>query len=149
MSLLNTLPPAEAALLTESRRAVLATVRPDGRPRLVPITIAVDADVDVVYSPLDEKRKSVADPRRLARVRDIAARPDVTLLLDRWSEDWSQLAWLRLEARAALLEPGDAADEHGAAVARLRDRYPQYAGHDLDRRPLLRLAVRSARGWTA
>ena len=61
---------------------------------------------DVLCTPLDEKQKQVDDPRDLARVRDILARPRVALLADRWDEDRSRLAWLRLEGDARLLEPG-------------------------------------------
>ncbi|HVM31380.1 MAG TPA: TIGR03668 family PPOX class F420-dependent oxidoreductase [Candidatus Limnocylindrales bacterium] len=146
MSLLASLAPAESALLAEARRAVLATLRPDGRPRLVPITFAADEHRDVLYSPLDEKRKTVSDPRRLARVRDILARPSVTLLVDRWSEDWTTLIWLRLDGRATLLEPGE---EHGGAVGQLRRRYPQYANHRIESQPLLRFTVEAVRGWAA
>lgn len=100
----------------------------------------------VLYSPLDEKPKSVDDPRDLARVRDILARPQVTVLVDRWSEDWSQLAWLRLEGSAELLEPGGGA-EHARAVGLLRARYTQYGGQQLESRPLLRIHVERRRSW--
>ena len=146
------LTPAQGALLDEARRAVLATARADGRPRLVPITFAhaADADALTLYSPLDEKPKSVADPRRLARVRDILDRPHVAVLVDRWSEDWSALAWLRLDGLAALVEPAaGAAVEHGRAVALLRERYAQYAEQRLSGRPLIRIAVESISGWSA
>ena len=56
----------------------------------------------------------------------------VTLLVDRWSEDWSELEWLRLEGRARLLDPDDAPAQHAAAVALLRARYPQYTGRPLE-----------------
>ena len=75
----------------------------------MPFAFAVDAtteaDLPVLYSALDEKPKSVADPRELGRVRDILARPSVSVLVDRWSEDWSELAWLRLDGNALLIEP--------------------------------------------
>ena len=72
----------------------------------------------------------------LARVRDIARLPAVALLVDRWSEDWSPFGWVRLEARADLLEPRAAATaEHAAAVAELRAKYPQYATHRLEDAP--------------
>jgi PPOX class probable F420-dependent enzyme len=99
-----------------------------------------------VWSPLDEKPKTVGDPRDLARVRDIAERPGVTLLVDRWSEDWTELAWLRLRGRAELVEP---AGIPTAIVAELRDRYPQYVGHDLEARPMLRIVVERAVRWAA
>lgn len=142
---------SQRVLLREARRAVLATIAPDGRPRLVPCAFAfVEDDGLTIYSALDEKPKSVADPRDLARVRDIVARPRVTLLVDRWSEDWTQLAWLRLDGNATLLEPTDAAgSEHVLALGLLRGRYPQYATHKLERRPLIRVSVERVSGWSA
>ena len=138
----------DRAFLAAARTATLATISPDGLPRLVPVCFAlVDAAEDVIYSPIDDKPKTATDPRDLARVRDILARPDVSLLVDRWSEDWSQLGWLRILGRATLLEPDDAPGEHGAAVAALRSRYPQYADHHLEDRPIIRIAVVTTRRW--
>ena len=141
----------ERSFLAAARRAILATVAPDGAPRLVPICFVV-ADGDggglVVHTPLDEKPKRVADPRELERVRDLARNPTVALLVDRWSEDWSELGWLRLTGRAELLAPaGPPADAHAAAVAALRAKYPQYASHRLDERPLIRIVIDRTRSW--
>jgi PPOX class probable F420-dependent enzyme len=103
-----------------------------------------------MYSAIDEKPKSVADPHDLARVRDIGTRPRVAVLVDRWDEDWSRLAWLRLEGVATLLEPADESDgEHSLAVGLLRERYPQYATHDLETRPVIRIAIDRVSGWSA
>jgi PPOX class probable F420-dependent enzyme len=142
---------AQQEFLAHARRAVLGTTSPSGRPRLVPLAFAYaygESDGLVVYSALDEKPKSVADPRELARVRDIVARPGVSLLVDRWSEDWAELAWLRLDGVATLLEPtGSTADEHGQALGLLRQRYPQYASHRLEERPILRIGIEHVVGW--
>jgi PPOX class probable F420-dependent enzyme len=151
--------------LADARTATLATIGPTGRPRLVPICFVLGADDPAgrvrLYSPLDEKPKSGADPHGLARVRDLLARPEATLLVDRWSEDWDRLAWLRLETRADLLEPGpreaaggaqpdrERTREHGAAIVALRAKYPQYAGHRLEDRPILRFTVERTVGWGA
>lgn len=118
----------------------------------MPFAFAVDAtteaDLPVLYSALDEKPKSVADPRELGRVRDILTRPSVSVLVDRWSEDWSELAWLRLDGNALLIEPtGQTADEHVRAIGLLRDRYPQYATQHLEERPVLRIAIERAVDW--
>ncbi len=149
------LTPAARAFLAGARRAILATVAPDGRPRLVPVCFALAPDDDarggpILYTPLDEKPKRVGDPHQLARVRDLLVRPDVTLLVDRWDEDWQHLAWVRLDGTAALVEP-DASQhhEHAAAVAALRAKYPQYARQDLEGRPLIRVVVTRARAWQA
>jgi len=113
-----TFSPAERDLLAEARRASLATIDDRGRARLVPICfVLID---DVMWSPIDEKPKSVADPRALARVRDIQARPAVAVLVDRWSEDWSELAWIRLRGDATLIEPADVPVEVAGA---LRQKY--------------------------
>lgn len=140
---------AELSLLAAARRATLATIRADGRPRLVPIAYAYDAGAALLYFALDEKAKRVTDPRELARVRDIIRHPQVALLVDRWSEDWSQLAWLRLEGEASLLEPADHAEEHAAALHMLRQRYSQYASQRLEQRPIVRVELQRAVSWAA
>lgn len=154
-SLTATLTSAEHDFLHAARRAVLATIRDDGRPRLVPLAFAVAPWTDengrpLIYSALDEKPKSVADPRRLGRVRDILARPEVSLLVDRWDEDWSALAWLRLDGLATLIEPAaDLTDtgRHRDAVRLLRQRYKQYDSQALEARPVLRIVVTRAVSW--
>jgi PPOX class probable F420-dependent enzyme len=148
------LTPTERDLIATARTAVLATIDPDGLPRLVPICYASPREPAgvagaVVYSPLDAKPKRVADPHRLARVRDIIARPEVRLLVDRWDEDWTRLAWVRLGGRADVLEPDREADraERTAAIAALRAKYPQYADHDLESRPLIRVTLTDISSW--
>jgi PPOX class probable F420-dependent enzyme len=101
----------------------------------------------VIHSPLDEKPKRVVDPHDLERVRDILERPEVALLVDRWSEDWSRLGWLRLRGLAEVVEPGDQGEEHAAAVAALRGKYPQYETHRLEERPLIRIVIERSRSW--
>ena len=143
---------AQRDLVKEARRAVLATIDPNGDPRLVPITFATDDEAAglLLYSALDEKPKSVADPHDLARVRDIERRPRVTVLIDRWSEDWSQLAWLRLLGSARVLDgDGNDAAEHARAIALLRAKYVQYAGQALERRPMIRMEIDRVTGWSA
>ena len=140
--------PDARRLLAEARRATLGTIAADGVPRLVPICYAVHATAPVMYSPLDEKPKRVADVRELARVGDIARDPRVTVLVDRWDEDWARLAWLRCDGRATLIEAvGVDAVEHALAVEALRARYAQYADHDLAARPMLRIVVARTASW--
>jgi len=141
--------------LADARRATLATTDDRGQPRLVPICFVLAVDprtgVPVLHSPLDEKPKRTTDPLALARARDIAARPDVAILVDHWSEDWTDLAWLRAHGRAVLLRPGHPAalDERTAAIAALRAKYPQYADHDLGSRPLIRIVLTGVTAWRA
>jgi PPOX class probable F420-dependent enzyme len=143
------LDPSQRRFVGSARTATLATISPDGRPRLVPICFVVGAaDPDNrshLYSPLDDKPKVATDPHGLARVRDLLARPDATLLVDRWSEHWDRLGWVRLDVRGALIEPST--DEHVTAVAALRAKYPQYAAHRLEGRPILRFSVERIVAW--
>jgi PPOX class probable F420-dependent enzyme len=150
MSTDSILTSTELAFLVAARTATLATIDDGGLPRLVPICfVATGQPRLVIHSPLDEKPKQVHDTHDLARVRDILERPEVALLVDRWSEDWGRLGWLRLRGMADLVEPDDAAaaDEHRAAIVALRRKYPQYAAHDLEERPLIRIAIEGSRSW--
>src|SRR5205823_9040776 len=65
--------------VTTARVARLATTDPDGRPHLVPIVFAVDGDT--LYSAVDDKPKR---SRRLRRIENARARPDVTVLVDHY-----------------------------------------------------------------
>ncbi|MGK2851365.1 MAG: pyridoxamine 5'-phosphate oxidase family protein [Candidatus Limnocylindrales bacterium] len=141
----------DRAFLEVARTATLATIDAEGRPRLVPICFVVEGEVDgpVLWSPIDEKPKRSGDPRSLARVRDILARPDVTLLVDRWSEDWSELGWLRVTGRASLVEPDPSDATLRAVIAAMRAKHPPYLEHDLAHRPMLRIAIDSVVRWSA
>ena len=141
------------AFLASARRAILATIAPSGHPRLVPICFVLDASRDGpvrLLSPIDDKPKATTDWRSLARIRDVLARPAATVLVDRWTEEWDRLGWLRLECRAEVVDPSPAsATERAAAIAALRMKYPQYREHALEDRPLLRFTVERIVTWGA
>lgn len=146
------LSPAQRSFVERARRATLATIAPTGRPRLVPVCFAFAADgggeVGRIYSPLDEKPKASAEPHDLARVQDLLVLPEAALLVDRWSEDWAQLAWIRLDCRGELLEPEPRErEEHRTAIVALRAKYPQYAAHRLEDRPVIRLTADRVVAW--
>ena len=142
------LDPRKLAFLVAARHATLATIDPDGRPRPVPICFIVDAADPArvrLLTPLDDKPKA-GDKRALGRVRDIGDRPAVSVLVERWDEDWSRLGWLRLDGQATLLEPSDAPLD---AVGRLRAKYPQYSTHALETSPMIAIEVQHATSWGA
>jgi PPOX class probable F420-dependent enzyme len=140
---------AERAFIADARRAVLATITPDGRPRLVPICHVLEPGRPVLWTPLDQKPKAVADVTGLARVRDILRDGRVTVLVDRWDEDWGHLAWLRCEGLASVVEPGSGMADRTAAIAGLRAKYSPYSAHDLETRPIIRVAIERVVSWGA
>jgi len=133
---------AEIAFLLAARVARLATVDSAGRPHVIPICFALAGGR--LYTPLDEKPKRVPD-RRLQRVRNIAANAAVCLVVDRYSEDWKELAWLQVRGKAKLIEPTDV--RHEPALAALRGRYPQYLTMALELRPLLKISAERIVSW--
>ena len=125
--------------LADHRVAHLATTDTAGRPSVVPICYAGDGRA--IYSALDQKPKRVS-PAALQRVRNLLAQPEVALLIDDYSEDWSQLAYLLVRGRAELLEPGT--PDHAAAVALLRAKYAQYQAMQIEAQPII--CIRPVRG---
>jgi PPOX class probable F420-dependent enzyme len=106
-------------LFEKERVARLATVRADGTPHLVPICFALAGDT--LYTAVDHKPKRSTALQRLA---NIAANPHVSLLADRYDEDWSRLWWARADGDARVVARGEAEQVHAAAL--LRARYAQY-----------------------
>jgi PPOX class probable F420-dependent enzyme len=104
--------------VSRARVGRLATVRSDGTPHLVPICFAVVGNT--VVSAVDEKPKTT---RRLQRLANVEANPAVTLLVDHYDEEWSEVWWARVDGRARVVEDGP---ERNAAVAALRAKYEQY-----------------------
>lgn len=126
-------------MLERERVARLAFRDGDGLPRVLPITFALSDGG--IWSAIDHKPKAGPEPARVRWLRD---RPQAALAVDVYDDDWSNLAWLQLLGRVAILE----IDEAPAAVAALAAKYPPYR----ERRPpgpLLRLSVTRALHWRA
>jgi PPOX class probable F420-dependent enzyme len=128
------------ARLTAARVARLATTDPDGRPHLVPIVFAVDGDT--LYSAVDHKPKR---SRTLRRIENARARPDVTVLVDHYEEDWRLLWWIRVRGRARVLDDGE---EREQALSLLAEKYEQYRSQPPDG-PVLAVDITEVRDWRA
>jgi PPOX class probable F420-dependent enzyme len=137
-----TLTETEVAFVQAQRVARLATADTDGHPHAVPVCYACDGVQ--FYTPLDEKPKRVRG-QRLRRVRNIEARHEAALLIDRYDEDWSRLGYVLVHGRADLLAPGDAA--HAQALALLRARYPQYQAMALETQPVIVIIPDRVTSW--
>ena len=119
------------------RVARLATVGPDGRPHVVPICFALDGDT--LYTAVDEKPKST---RRLRRLANIEANPQVEIVVDHWDEDWARLWWVRLAGRAEIVERDE------LALELLQTKYEQYREQPPSG-PFVVVTVESRREWRA
>jgi len=121
--------------------ARLATVRPDGTPRLVPVTFAlVDELLCFAVDEVKPKRHT-----RLARLADIARDARVALLVDHYDADWSALWWVRIDGDAAAHDTGEVRER---ALDALAAKYQPYraarpAG------PVVVITPRRWSGWAA
>lgn len=68
-----------------------------------------------IVTPIDAKPKS---GRSLGRRKNLERDPTATFLVDRWSEDWSELGWVMVRGEARVEPSGSTED--------LVARYPQY-----------------------
>jgi coenzyme F420-0:L-glutamate ligase / coenzyme F420-1:gamma-L-glutamate ligase len=134
--------PNQLAFLQAQRVGRLATATSDGAPHVVPVCYACDGTS--LYIALDAKPKRVA-PKRLRRIRNIVENPRVALVIDRYSDDWSQLAYLLIQGTAGLISPGQA--EHSRAVMLLRERYVQYMAMPIEQQPVIAIRPATVVEW--
>ena len=113
------------ALLRDARVGRLATADATGQPLVVPVCYVFDGAR--CYTAVDAKPKRT---RELRRLKNIAANPHVSLVVDVWDEDWSKLCWVIVEGRAEVLTTGA---EFTRAIDQLVAKYPQYRAMGLER----------------
>jgi PPOX class probable F420-dependent enzyme len=83
--------------------AILGTVTEDGAPHLVPVTFvhaAVDG-AEHLYIAVDHKPKRSTS---LKRLRNIAAEPRVSVLVNHYDQDWNHLWWVKVDGHATVSE---------------------------------------------
>jgi PPOX class probable F420-dependent enzyme len=96
---------------------------------------------DTLYSAVDRKPKRSS---KLQRIENARARPDVTVLVDHYEDDWGRLWWIRLRGHARVLDDGK---ERERALALLQEKYPQYGTEPPDG-PVLAVDITEVREWT-
>jgi PPOX class probable F420-dependent enzyme len=104
-------------LLESERVARLGLLDEEGGPRVLPVTFAV-AD-GRIWSAIDQKPKRSAEPARLRFLRRDAR---AALTVDRYSDDWDELAWVQVLGSVQILDTSEGA----AGVAALKEKYDQY-----------------------
>jgi PPOX class probable F420-dependent enzyme len=126
------------ARFAQSPVARLATVGADGRPHLVPVVFAVHEQV--IYTAVDAKPKTT---QRLRRLTNIERNPQVSLIVDHYDQDWTQLWWVRADGEAAIHREGETMQ---AGRELLRTKYAQYQSVSLNG-PVIAVDVRRWSSW--
>jgi PPOX class probable F420-dependent enzyme len=124
-----------------ARVAHLATADSGGQPLVIPICFAFDEKE--FFSPIDEKPKRIS-PQKLKRLRNIEENAQVSLVIDRWDEDWRKLAYILVSGRARILFAGQ---KHRKAVRLLRRKYRQYHSMALEERPMIVIRPLDVKVW--
>lgn len=121
----------------DARVAHLATVTPQGRPHLVPVTFAVSGTT--AWTAVDGKPKSST---RLQRLANVGGEPRVSLLVDHYEDDWERLWWVRADGTAVVHETS------AAGQAELGAKYEQYRAQPPPG-PFIEVTLTGWRWWSA
>jgi PPOX class probable F420-dependent enzyme len=124
---------------TSASVARLATVGADWRPHIVPVCFVVDEQT--IYFAVDSKPKRTSN---LKRLRNIAANPAVSILVDHYEDDWTKLWWVRIDGDARVVT--EEAEAH-KALRLLAARYSQYRTN-APAGPVVSIAIGAMTGWS-
>ena len=133
------IPAVVADFISEGRVGRLGTADGTGQPLVVPICYAFDGTA--LFSAIDAKPKARrADA--LKRVRNIRENAKVSVVIDRYDEDWTRLCYVIVQGEARLLTGGvDFARGADLLIAK----YPQYRAIGLERDAGLMIKVEPAK----
>jgi PPOX class probable F420-dependent enzyme len=104
-------------MLERARVARLGILDLEGGPRVLPVTFAVAEGR--FWSAIDQKPKRSGEP---ARLRFLRRDPRAALTVDRYSDDWDELAWVQVLGQVEIVEIGEGA----GGLAALRSKYEPY-----------------------
>ena len=104
-------------LLAQERVGRLGVLDLEDGPRVQPVTFALAEGR--IWSAIAQKPKRTAEP---ARLRFLRRDPRAALTVDRFSDDWEELAWVQVLGRVSILETDDAA----SGLRALCEKYEQY-----------------------
>ena len=110
-----------------------------GAPRVLPVTFAVAEGR--IWSAIDRKPKKADEP---ARLRFLRRDPRAALTVDRYSDDWGQLAWVQVLGRVEIV----GVDDGAAGLEALSEKYEPYRG-EAPPGPLLALEPERYLWWRA
>jgi PPOX class probable F420-dependent enzyme len=126
-------------LLQTERVGRLGLLDEDGAPRVLPVTFAVAGGR--IWSAIDQKPKRPGEP---ARLRFLRRDPRAALTVDRYSDDWEELAWVQVLGSVEVLDVSEGKVGLEALIAK----YPQYQ-EEAPPGPLLALEPERYLWWRA
>jgi PPOX class probable F420-dependent enzyme len=104
-------------LLESERVARLGLLDDEGAPRVLPVTFALAERR--IWSAIDQKPKRAGEP---ARLRFLRRDSRAALTVDRYTDDWGELAWVQVLGSVEIVEVSEGA----AGLEALRIKYEQY-----------------------
>jgi PPOX class probable F420-dependent enzyme len=126
-------------LLETARVGRLGLLDEEDAPRVLPVTFAVAEDR--IWSAIDQKPKRTKEP---ARLRFLRRDSRAALTVDRYSDDWDQLAWVQVLGRVEIVEVADGR----AGLEALKAKYEPYRD-EAPPGPLLALEPQRYLWWRA
>jgi len=126
-------------LLETERVGRLGLLDLEGAPRVLPVTFAVAEGR--IWSAVDRKPKQAKEP---ARLRFLRRDPRAALTVDRYSDDWEQLAWMQILGTVEIVE----ASEGTSGMKALSEKYEPYR-EEAPPGPLLALEPQRYLWWRA
>jgi PPOX class probable F420-dependent enzyme len=126
-------------LLEGARVARLGFLDGEGAPRVLPVTFALAEGR--IWSAIDQKPKREGEPARVGYLR---RDPRAALTVDRYSDEWEELAWVQVLGSVRIVE----VSESPAGLEALRTKYPQYRDQ-APPGPLLALEPERYLSWRA
>ncbi len=126
-------------MLAQERVGRLGLLDLEGAPRVLPVTFAVAEGR--IWSAIDQKPKTAEEP---ARLRFLRRDPRAALTVDRYSDDWDELAWVQVLGRVEILHLPDGR----VGLEALRGKYEPYR-EEAPPGPLLALKPERYLWWRA
>jgi PPOX class probable F420-dependent enzyme len=117
----------------------MGLVDDEGAPRVLPVTFAVAEGR--IWSAIDNKPKRDGEP---ARLRFLRRDPRAALTVDRYSDDWDELAWVQVLGTVSIVEIAEGA----AGLEALSAKYEPYRA-ETPPGPLLVLDPERYLSWRA
>ena len=109
-------------LIKGTKVARLPTVDQKSHPYVVPVVFVFHKNS--FFIPIDEKTKTV-NPKKLKRVKNIEKNPNVTILIDKYQDDWKKLFFLMIHGKAKMID-----EKNSKLMDKIHEllilKYPQY-----------------------